>query len=383
MKKLWLLFLIVFLVSCWAQNDTINNTQSWTQDTNSGTNLSDNNDTKMWKQTEGLQDGDVVAVMKTTNGTIKVKLFTKDTPITTTNFIGLSKKGYYNNLTFHRVMKDFMIQWGDPLGNSTWWESIYGSDFEDEFSPELSNIPYSISMANSWPHTNWSQFFINEVNNSRSLDNKHTVFWQVVEWKESVDKISKVKTDSTDKPLKDVKIISIDIMEYNKWSLKEYAFDLDKKMKEMEAENKVKNEAKKTKIVANADTVSIHYTGTFNDGKKFDSSLDRWEPITFRVWLGQMIKWFDAWVVGMKIWDKKTLKLEPKDAYGEAEMVIPKADLKSFTDAGVKLEAGWSLPTGQWNIKILKADSTTITVANTHPMAWKTLNFDIELVDIK
>ena len=387
MKKFGLLFLIVFLVSCgWNNVEKASDSysQTWTQDTNTGANLSNNNDTQMGtKQTQWLQNGDVVAVMKTTNGTIKIKLFTKETPVTTTNFIALSKKGYYNNVTFHRVIKGFMIQWGDPDGTGMWGKSIYGDSFADEFSGELSNIPYSISMANAWANTNGSQFFINEVDNSRGLDKKHSVFGQVVEWKENVDKISKVKTWAGDKPVKDVKIISIDIMEYNNGTLKEYAFDLDKKLKEIEVAKKAKQDANKTKMVEVGDNVSVHYTGTFEDGKKFDSSYDRKEPISFQVWAKQMIKWFDDWVIWMKIGEKKTLKLAPKDAYWEKEIAIPKSDLKSFTDAGIKLEAWAVLPTAQWNLKILKADSTTVTIENNSPMAWKILNFDIELVEIK
>jgi peptidylprolyl isomerase len=274
-----------------------------------------------------------------------------------------------------------MIQWGDPEGTWMWWESIYWKAFDDEFSPELKNIKYSISMANSWKNTNWSQFFINQVNNN-FLDNKHSVFGQVVEWTWTVDNIAKVKTWANDKPEKEIKIISIEIMQYNNWTLKDYVFDLDEKLKEIEVTNKQKAEAKKTKAIEVWDTVSVHYTGTYDGWEKFDSSIGK-EPISFQVWAQQMIKWFDEWVVWMKIWDKKTLKLTPADAYWEKEIKIPKTDLKSFIDAWIKLEAGWVLPTSQWEIKILKTDNDSITIENNHPMAWKILNFDIEIMDIK
>ncbi len=86
-----------------------------------------------FNQTEALQNGDKVAVIKTTNGTITIKLFTKQVPKTTLNFMWLSQKGYYNGIIFHRIIKSFMIQWGDPTGTGMWWESIYGEMLDDGF----------------------------------------------------------------------------------------------------------------------------------------------------------------------------------------------------------------------------------------------------------
>ncbi len=388
MKKLGLLLLIVFLVSCNTTKD-VWNTQTGSQATWSIENLTTNNNTADMTniQTKALQNGDVVAIMKTTNGTMTIKLFTDLVPLTTTNFIWLSKKGYYNNIVFHRVINNFMIQWGDPTATGMWWESIYGKEFEDEFSKDLHNIPYSISMANAWANTNWSQFFINQVDNSRWLDNKHSVFGQVVEWMENVDKIAKVKTNSSDKPEKEVKIISLEIKEYNNGTFKDYNFDLDSKLKEIEASKASKKEAKKNLVVKAWDNVDVHYTGTFENWEKFDSSYDRWAPISFVVWAGKMIKWFDAWVVWMKIWEKKTLKLAPKDAYWEYDktntQVVPKDQLKSFTDAWIKLEVWAELPTQMWKLKILAVDDKNVTIDWNSPMAWKKLNFDIEISDIK
>ena len=100
-------------------------------------------------QLEKPKVGDTVAIMETSEGTIKIRFFPEAAPKAVENFVTHAKDGYYNGLTFHRVIKDFMIQGGDPLGNGTGGESIYGKSFEDEFSNKLFNIRGSLSMANS------------------------------------------------------------------------------------------------------------------------------------------------------------------------------------------------------------------------------------------
>ena len=111
-------------------------------------------------QLSTLQKGDTLAVMHTNMGDIKIKLFPEKAPKTVENFVTHSKNGYYNGLKFHRVINDFMIQGGDPRGNGTGGESIWGGSFPDEFDPELHNLRGALSMANSGPNTNGSQFFI-------------------------------------------------------------------------------------------------------------------------------------------------------------------------------------------------------------------------------
>lgn len=248
-------------------------------------------------QLEKPNEGDTVAIMETSEGTIKIRFFPEAAPKAVENFVTHAKDGYYNGLTFHRVIEDFMIQGGDPLGNGTGGESIYGNSFEDEFSNKLFNIRGSISMANSGPDTNGSQFFINQKGNStkfdwdslssnfeqyksvvssqwenykesyleatsgseedilasyrtalastygnitdmtkvtdavkklyddnggninldgafNNLDRGHTVFGQVYEGMDVVDKIASVEVDDSDKPKKDVTIKSITIEEY-------------------------------------------------------------------------------------------------------------------------------------------------------------------------
>lgn len=152
------------------------------------------------------------AIIHTVFGDIYIKLFMKDTPKTVENFCVHSKNGYYNGHIFHRVIKGFMIQTGDPTGNGTGGESIWGGEFEDEIRPHLRHDrPYTVSMANAGPGTNGSQFFIT-LTPTPWLDNKHTVFGRVVKGMEVVQNISNVKTNAkTDKPYDDIRIISVSV----------------------------------------------------------------------------------------------------------------------------------------------------------------------------
>ncbi|HEL2110407.1 TPA: peptidylprolyl isomerase [Streptococcus suis] len=197
-----------------------------------------------------VADNEAAVKIKTTEGDITIKLFPEQAPLTVENFLTHTKNGYYNGTIFHRVIKDFMIQGGDPLGNGTGGESIWagkgttidaGYGFKDEISAFLYNIRGSLSMANAGAGTNGSQFFINQNTTDMSsqlssskyptkiveayknggnpnLDGKHTVFGQVIEGMDIVDKIAAVETDSSDKPKTDVKIEAIEIM-------KDYTFE--------------------------------------------------------------------------------------------------------------------------------------------------------------
>lgn len=150
------------------------------------------------------------AILHTTVGDIHMKLFYKECPKTVENFCVHSKNGYYNGHIFHRVIKGFMVQTGDPTGTGTGGKSIWGHDFKDEFVPSLKHDrPYTVSMANAGPNTNGSQFFIT-VLPTPWLDNKHTVFGRVFRGMEVVQNICNAKANpKTDKPYDDIKIISI------------------------------------------------------------------------------------------------------------------------------------------------------------------------------
>lgn len=184
-----------------------------------------------------VADNEDLVEMVTTKGTIKIKLFPELAPKAVENFMTHAKDGYYDGVTFHRVIQDFMIQGGDPDGNGTGGESIWGEGFETEISNQLYSIRGALSMARTQdPNSNGSQFFI--VQNSDdmhdgllkddypqaiidayknggypSLDGEYTVFGQVVEGMDVVDAIAAVETDSSDKPTEDVKIEKINILQ--------------------------------------------------------------------------------------------------------------------------------------------------------------------------
>lgn len=181
----------------------------------------------------------VKAIMNTNRGAVTINLYPELAPKTVENFVGLAREDYYNGIIFHRVISDFMIQGGDPTGTGMGGESIWEEQFEDEFSPYLFNLRGALSMANSGPNTNGSQFFIVTASQVPGqmigqmeaagypvevieayknggtpwLDNKHTVFGHIVEGMDVVDEIDKTETNYADKPVEDVVIESIEIIE--------------------------------------------------------------------------------------------------------------------------------------------------------------------------
>lgn len=194
----------------------------------------------MFNQMDKPQVGETIAVIHTNMGDISVRLFADLVPNTVENFVTHAKNGYYNGIIFHRVINNFMIQGGDPTGTGRGGESIWGRSFKDEFAVELHNVRGALSMANAGPNTNGSQFFIvqskeidsrflsqmrnipdsfpeNIVNayaengGTPWLDFKHSVFGQVFEGMDVVDKIAGVRVDMLDKPFDDIVIESIDI----------------------------------------------------------------------------------------------------------------------------------------------------------------------------
>jgi peptidyl-prolyl cis-trans isomerase-like 1 len=165
----------------------------------------DSNQTEIIKEEETKVSKEMtVAVMNTNMGKIEIELFADKTPKTVENFVGLTEKGYYNGIIFHRVIADFMIQGGDPTGTGRGGNSLWGAPFADEIVPSLKHEePGVLSMANAGPNTNGSQFFITVVP-TPWLDGKHTIFGKVIDGMNVVYDIAKVKTAAGDKPVNDV-----------------------------------------------------------------------------------------------------------------------------------------------------------------------------------
>jgi cyclophilin family peptidyl-prolyl cis-trans isomerase len=147
------------------------------------------------------------ATMQTTEGAITFELFDEDAPKTVANFRKLASDGFYDGLTFHRIIKDFMIQGGCPQGTGTGGP---GYQFEDEINPHKI-VRGALAMANAGPNTNGSQFFIVTTAKAPWLDGKHTVFGQVTGGLDVVDKLEGVATDGGDRPLEPVGIASIEL----------------------------------------------------------------------------------------------------------------------------------------------------------------------------
>jgi cyclophilin family peptidyl-prolyl cis-trans isomerase len=147
------------------------------------------------------------ATMQTTEGPIVFELFDADAPKTVENFRKLASDGFYDGLTFHRVIKDFMIQGGCPLGTGTGGP---GYTFEDEINPHKV-VRGALAMANAGPNTNGSQFFIVTADAASWLDGKHTVFGQVTDGLDVVDKLEAVETDAADRPAEPIGIASIEL----------------------------------------------------------------------------------------------------------------------------------------------------------------------------
>ncbi len=293
-----------------------------------------------------LKDG-LYAKIITDKGDILLSLYYTKTPLTVINFVGLAEgtrslggadrptgTPFYDGLKFHRVIKDFMIQGGCPLGTGTGGP---GYTFPDEFDPSLKHDrPGTLSMANAGPGTNGSQFFITHVPTPH-LDGRHTVFGRVVQGQEVVDSIEKGDV------IKKIEIIRVG-REAGEFKTDDAAFNAALTQGEKDRIEKLISKrwpetirtasglryvVKKEgvgKTPAKGSTVTAHYTGRLlENNRKFDSSYDRGAPFDFQVGMGQVIAGWDEAFLAMKKGEKRTIILPPQLAYGSrgAGRVIP------------------------------------------------------------
>lgn len=285
----------------------------------------------------------VFALMETSKGNILLELFYDKTPLTVTNFVGLAEgtldatkgKPFYDGLTFHRVISDFMIQGGDPRGNGTGGP---GYRFADEFRDDLKfDKPGYLAMANAGPGTNGSQFFITHVPTDW-LNGKHTIFGQVVnEESQKVvnaiqqgDKIVKVTIIRQGDDAKKFTATQADFdklsAEANRRTEEERKMAAAAKIKEVETKfpgfskdsngiyYKTTKEGSGSKIGGKR-AVAVEYKGYLVSGQVFDQSKGR-GPLEFTTAGGQMIPGFDMMVQDMKLGEKRTIVLPPEQAYG-------------------------------------------------------------------
>lgn len=288
-----------------------------------------------------MQDG-IYAKFNTTKGEILIKLTHDKTPGTVGNFVALAEGNlensvkpqgtpYYDGLTFHRVIPDFMIQGGCPLGTGT---GDPGYKFDDEFHPELRHDgPGVLSMANAGPGSNGSQFFITH-NATPWLDDKHTVFGYVAQGQEVVDAI-----EQGDK-MESVEILRVGEKQKT-WNAVEAFRTFEGAREKRIAEEKQKAEAEMQKLAtgfeqtksglrykliqegsgkkpSKGQQVSVHYEGSLPTGQVFDSSYKRKEPITFQLGVGQVIPGWDEGIALLKVGDKARFVIPSHLAYGSA-----------------------------------------------------------------
>ncbi|MEO8534632.1 MAG: peptidylprolyl isomerase [Flavobacterium sp.] len=284
----------------------------------------------------------IYAKFNTSKGSILVKLAHDLTPGTVGNFVGLAEGNlenkikpqgnkYYDGLSFHRVIPDFMVQGGCPQGTGTGGP---GYKFDDEFHPSLKHDrPGVLAMANSGVGTNGSQFYITHVPTSW-LDGKHTVFGHVVEGQDIVDAIA--QGDALDT----LEIVRVG-EEAQKWNAIEAFRTFEGSRAKRDAEVKAAAEAKMEELAAGFDktesglrykmiqkgdgkraeagkTVAVHYEGSLETGKVFDSSYPRKKPIEFRLGQGQVIEGWDEGIALLQVGDKARFVIPSHLGYGSA-----------------------------------------------------------------
>ncbi|OJF76566.1 MAG: peptidylprolyl isomerase [Treponema sp. CETP13] len=295
------------------------------------------NETKASQKTiDSIKDKDgIFAIMDTSKGEIVLELFYKETPLTVTNFVGLAEgtldatngKPFYNGLTFHRVIDNFMIQGGDPEGTG---RGGPGYKFADEFKDDLIfDAPGKLAMANAGSNTNGSQFFITHVP-TPWLNGKHTIFGEVVEGQDVVNAIEQndiIKTVTIVRNGEDAKSFSCTQKDFDTLVNKGIADVIETIKKQFPNAQKdengiyyVINKKGTGSITGSNKTVTVDYKGYFLNGKVFDNSqVSGRQPLEFTTDAGRMIKGFDIMVQNMRVGENRTIIIPPQLGYGSQD----------------------------------------------------------------
>ncbi|MGM0634960.1 MAG: peptidylprolyl isomerase [Bacteroidota bacterium] len=300
-----------------------------------------------------LEDG-LYAEFKTTHGDFVAKLHHEKTPLTVANFVALAEgnhpkaddefneKPFYNGISFHRIISDFMIQGGDPEGTG---QGGPGYKFPDELSRDLDHGSKGIlSMANSGPNTNGSQFFIT-LKPTPHLDGVHTVFGKIALGQEIIDEIGNAETNERDQPLQEVTIEELNIVRKGEAAKNFDAPSIfENKLAELEKEKKeaakklqedfddfsenfeetesglrylITEKNEDGKAPERGQPIKVHYIGKFLDGEAFDNSYDRNQPIELNVGTGRVIPGWDEGLMLLKEGEKAVFAIPSELAYGE------------------------------------------------------------------
>ncbi len=163
-------------------------------------------------QKRPVEPGETLVRMETSLGGITFRFFPEDAPKAVESFLTHCRNGYYDGVIFHRVIPDFMIQGGDPTGTGMGGKSAFGREFENEPSDRLSHVVGTLSMANAGPDTNGSQFFVVQGRDAAYLDGDYSIFGQVVDGQDTVDRIAKLPRNRQDRPANPPEIVSTEIL---------------------------------------------------------------------------------------------------------------------------------------------------------------------------